>query len=179
MQDLLKAIEEYIPDNYKQNTNDIKLKRIQKYKEMKKILRQEIKELQEKVKNNICQEEVDQEFSLAEWEHDFDQNNGQPEFNSDLDCYSDDELKEKLRIDLDSENIHLKKPIQLSIVGRPNVGKSTLVNALLKNNRMVVDNYPGTTRDSIYIPWNYKVVLEYFRIGKLCWSILLEWRRRI
>ena len=161
MQDLLIAIEEFIPNNYKQNNNDIKLKRIQKYKDMKKILRQEIKNLQEKVTNKMKQEEVDQEFCLNEWERDFDNNNGEPEFNSDLDCYSDEELKDKLRIGLENENTHLKKPIQLSIVGRPNVGKSTLVNALLKNNRMVVDNYPGTTRDSIYIPWNYKVISGY------------------
>jgi GTPase len=42
-------------------------------------------------------------------------------------------------------------------VGRPNVGKSSLVNALLNDNRVVVDDMPGTTRDSIKTPWSYKV----------------------
>ncbi|MCX2779051.1 ribosome biogenesis GTPase Der [Microbulbifer thermotolerans] len=44
--------------------------------------------------------------------------------------------------------------IKIAIVGRPNVGKSTLVNRLLGEERVVVYDQPGTTRDSIYI--NYQ-----------------------
>jgi GTP-binding protein len=42
-----------------------------------------------------------------------------------------------------------ERPIRVAIIGRPNVGKSTLVNALLKENRVVASEVPGTTRDPI------------------------------
>ncbi|CRK85536.1 GTPase Der [Candidatus Providencia siddallii] len=45
--------------------------------------------------------------------------------------------------------------IKLAIVGRPNVGKSTLINCILKKERVVVSDVPGTTRDSIYISTEY------------------------
>ena len=43
-------------------------------------------------------------------------------------------------------------PLKLAIVGRPNVGKSTLTNRILGEDRVVVFDMPGTTRDSVYIP---------------------------
>ena len=48
--------------------------------------------------------------------------------------------------------------IKIGIVGRPNVGKSTVVNRLLGEDRVVVYDQPGTTRDSVYI--------DYERHGK-------------
>ena len=48
------------------------------------------------------------------------------------------------------------KPIQLAIVGRPNVGKSTLVNALLNDERMLTGPEAGVTRDAISNEWVYE-----------------------
>ena len=46
--------------------------------------------------------------------------------------------------------------LQVAIVGRPNTGKSTLVNQLLKNDRMLTGPEAGITRDSIGIEWQYQ-----------------------
>ena len=52
-------------------------------------------------------------------------------------------------VEEDDETIHI------ALVGRPNVGKSSLTNALLGQERVIVSNMPGTTRDSIDTHWDY------------------------
>lgn len=56
---------------------------------------------------------------------------------------------------VDSEELphESEQGIKVAFVGRPNVGKSTLVNRVLGEERVVVFDMPGTTRDSIYIPF--------------------------
>ncbi len=48
-----------------------------------------------------------------------------------------------------------ERAVRVAVLGRPNVGKSTLVNRLLGQERMVVGEQPGLTRDSIDISWNW------------------------
>lgn len=54
------------------------------------------------------------------------------------------------------EEEDLSKPIKLAIVGRPNVGKSTLMNALLQEERVMTGPEAGITRDAIAVDWMYK-----------------------
>ncbi len=49
------------------------------------------------------------------------------------------------------------RPLKLAIVGRPNVGKSSLINALTKSERVIVSPIPGTTRDAVDVPFEVKV----------------------
>jgi len=45
------------------------------------------------------------------------------------------------------------KPLRIAVIGRPNVGKSTLINRIVGEERLVVFNQPGTTRDSVSVPF--------------------------
>lgn len=57
---------------------------------------------------------------------------------------------EKERLTAEAEDV-----IKLAIVGKPNAGKSSLINRLVGENRVIVSNIAGTTRDSINIPFKY------------------------
>jgi GTP-binding protein len=49
-----------------------------------------------------------------------------------------------------------KRPVAISVVGRPNVGKSSLVNAMVGSERVLVHDQPGTTRDAVDTPFTYE-----------------------
>lgn len=68
------------------------------------------------------------------------------EYPSDKERENNPEFQEDGAVDLLGE-----RAVRIAIVGRPNVGKSTLVNRLLGEERVVVYDQPGTTRDSIYV----------------------------
>jgi tRNA modification GTPase len=71
------------------------------------------------------------------------------------------QMQEKTQLLLDSFKLGnvIKHGVQVAIVGKPNAGKSTLLNALLNENRALVSDIPGTTRDTVEEFINIKGVL--------------------
>ncbi|ARD44951.1 ribosome biogenesis GTPase Der [Colwellia sp. PAMC 21821] len=74
------------------------------------------------------------------------------EFDGDYDETVDHEALDQKNIDEAPEETDT---IKLAIIGKPNVGKSTLTNRILGEDRVVVFDMPGTTRDSVYIPMEH------------------------
>lgn len=66
------------------------------------------------------------------------------------------DILDKIIEDFDDDNLNKDEFMKLSLIGRPNVGKSTLFNVLANENRSIVSNIPGTTRDSI----SFNVILN-------------------
>ena len=65
------------------------------------------------------------------------------------------DLLEVITKDFKEDQKEKNETTKICVIGRPNVGKSSLVNALLKENRLIVSDVAGTTRDSVDIPFKY------------------------
>jgi GTP-binding protein len=65
------------------------------------------------------------------------------------------EADDEIEIDEEDEEALNAAPLKLAIVGRPNAGKSTLINAMLGENRLLTGPEAGITRDSIAIDWEW------------------------
>lgn len=63
-----------------------------------------------------------------------------------------DAIDELLPDEVDAEELPDDAGVRVAIIGRPNVGKSTLVNRLLGEERVIASEVPGTTRDAIEVP---------------------------
>ena len=66
------------------------------------------------------------------------------------------EPEEESEFDPDAPEAEHEHRIKLAVVGRPNVGKSTFINALMGEERVIAFDQPGTTRDAIEIEFDYK-----------------------
>lgn len=72
-----------------------------------------------------------------------------------------DELKHLVNVKLDelgfdqTKSEHKENGIRISFVGRPNVGKSSLINGLFGKSKVIVSDTPGTTRDAVEVPFEY------------------------
>lgn len=66
-----------------------------------------------------------------------------------------DKITEELQKTFDTTQEEYPGRLRVAFIGKPNVGKSSLVNALLKEERMIVDSMAGTTRSSVEIPFDY------------------------
>ena len=79
-------------------------------------------------------------------------NNASPIIFSDQPKTQDDEPE----IEIWEEDIEPEAPVRIAVVGRPNMGKSTLVNTLLGEGRLLTGPEAGITRDSIMVPFAFK-----------------------
>jgi GTPase len=57
-------------------------------------------------------------------------------------------------LSIEQAQVDIPSSLNLAIVGRPNVGKSSLINAILKDQRIIVSEVAGTTRDSVDVPYD-------------------------
>ncbi len=78
------------------------------------------------------------------------------------DIEDDEELAPLVGEDISEEDAEIEpaydetKPMRIAVVGRPNAGKSTLINALIGEDRLLTGPEAGITRDSISVDWDWK-----------------------
>ncbi|MEM6903444.1 MAG: ribosome biogenesis GTPase Der [Pseudomonadota bacterium] len=97
--------------------------------------------------------DADDEVDVDEGHDRHDGNSELPDGINDTDFIFDEDDETEDAID---EAELKERPIQLAIVGRPNAGKSTLVNTLLGQERMLTGPEPGITRDAIASDWEHE-----------------------
>lgn len=125
----------------------------------------------EKVANQHLEQHEDQtdyfsqELASEESEDIYEDLTGESDVDQEYEELDDEVIEERMdTLSMSSINQELQETakenlqtnIKVAIIGRPNVGKSTLTNCILGEDRVIVYDMPGTTRDSIYIPFTHK-----------------------
>ena len=67
-----------------------------------------------------------------------------------------DALLERLPTSTEVAPVPVPPGTRIAFLGRPNAGKSTLINSVLREQRVIVSDQPGTTRDPIYLPFRFR-----------------------
>lgn len=164
--EIWQEITEKAPQNAENAFLEKQKKRKERFLILKESLRREIEEENEKLGQNVEKGDAAANESMIdvdEWEREFNNMNPNPEDNSDFDSDSEtnplDTITQEVvstKSGLSPANPHFKKPVTIALIGRPNVGKSSIVNCLLGKERMVTDPVAGTTRDSISSEYYHK-----------------------
>ena len=115
------------------------------WKDRERVARQHAREVEEDVATD-----ADDDFS---GENNFADDEGEVFPSYEIEFSEDDEDEDG---ELIVEGSRDNSKIQLAIVGRPNAGKSTLLNQLLGENRVMTGPQAGLTRDSIAVDWSYE-----------------------
>ena len=75
---------------------------------------------------------------------------------TDVDVIDDPDEEDTDHVPLRPEELDPSRPLRIAIVGRPNVGKSTLINTIIQEDRLLTGPEAGITRDSIAVDWMWR-----------------------
>lgn len=185
LHELYDLIEENIPEKMKEDYNDKIIKRYNRYMEYRDKMRQEfissLENLPKGEKDKYSMADWEKDFDYLnkldlENNSDYDSDNDVDPLDTLIEVPKDPVMRKNMKKkmkdknkEVDNEDMrtkinenrvnslkNLKKPIKIAVVGQQNVGKSSIINSLLKENRVIISDVPGTTRDSIPIQWIYK-----------------------
>ena len=160
MHELWKEIDGCVPEESQLWFKEREKKRVGRYKELRNQLKED---LEEELKAN-AHVNFDQ-YDIREWLQEFDMVNTNPEDNSDFDSDSEINPEKYMNTEIvmehsgvSSENYLKNRKINLSIIGRPNAGKSTLVNNFLDEEKCLASDVSHTTTDTTGHMFNHKGV---------------------